>query len=82
MRSVNSLFTRVFKLGCDDVDDVVWCGLWYEEEDHEGTGRHRVRRVDTGEVEVVNEVWRVVGRDRTERKGALEVETSGGMVNV
>ncbi len=79
---MNSLFTRVFRLGCDDVDNVVWCGLWYEEADHKGIGRHRVRRVDTGEVEVVNEVWRVVGRDRTERKGALEVETSGGMVNV
>jgi hypothetical protein len=36
--------------------------------------------VDTGEVEVVDEFWRVVGRDRTERKGALEVEASGGMV--
>ena len=76
---MNPLFTRVFKLGCDYV---VWCGLWYEEMDHEGTGRHRVCRVDTGEVQVVDEVWRVVGRDRTEHKGALEVETSGRMVIV
>jgi hypothetical protein len=77
---VNPLFTYVFELGCDDVDDVVICGLWYDEVNHEGTGRHRVRRVDSGEVEVVDEFWRVVGRDRTDRKRILEVEASGGMV--
>ena len=54
--SVNPLFTRVFKLGCDDVTFVHWCGLWYEEVDHEGTGRHQVCRVVAGEVEVVDEV--------------------------
>jgi hypothetical protein len=79
---VNPLFTHVVKLGCDDVDYVVWYGLWYKEVDHEGTGRHRVRRVDTGEVEVVNEAWRVVGRDQTDRKGDMEIETSGRMVYV
>ena len=68
------LFAHVFKLMCDDADCVVWCGLWYVEVDHEGNGRRLVRRVDTGEVEVVDEVWRVVGRDRTERKGTFEVE--------
>ena len=67
---MNPLFTHVFKLGCDDVDDVVWYGLWYEEVNHKGTSRHRVRRVDTGELEVVDAFWGVVGRDRTERKGA------------
>ena len=54
--SVNPLFAHVFKLSCDDVDYVVWFGLWYEEVDHEVTGRHRVRRVDISEVEVVNVV--------------------------
>jgi hypothetical protein len=49
---------------------------------HEGTGRHRVRRVDSGEVEVVDEFWQVFGRDRTERNRALEVEASGGTVCV
>jgi len=79
---VNPSFTHVFMLGCDDVDNVGWRGLLHEKVDHEGTGRHRVRRVDTGEVEFVDELWRVVGRDRTERKGALEVEASGGMMYV
>ena len=51
---MNPLFTHVFKLGCDDVDDVVRCGLWYEEVNHKCTGRHRVRRVDIGGVEVVD----------------------------
>jgi len=38
--------------------------------------------VDPGEVEIVDEFWRVVGRDRTERKRALEVESSGKMMGV
>ena len=53
---MNPLFTHVFESGCDDVDDVVSYALWYEEVNHEGTGRHRVRRVDSGEVEVVDEL--------------------------
>ena len=79
---MNPLFTHGLKVSCDAIDYVILCGLWYEEVDHEGTDRHRVRRVDTDEVEVVDEVWRVVGRDRTECKEAPEVESSGRMVNV
>ncbi len=51
---MNPLFAHAFRLSCDDVDYVVWCGLWYVEVNHEGTGRRRVRRVDTGELEVVD----------------------------
>jgi hypothetical protein len=54
------MFVHLLRLSCDDVGNFVWCGLWDVEVDHEGTGR-RVRRVDTGEVEVVDKVWRVVG---------------------
>ena len=79
---MNPLVTHVFELGCDAIDDFVWCGLWYEEMNHKGAGRHRVRRVDSGELEVVDEFWRVFGQDRTERKRDLEVEASGGMVYV
>ena len=79
---MNPLSPHVLKLSCDDVDYVVWCGLWYVEVDHEGIGRRRVRRVDTGEVEVVDEVWRVVGRDRTEHKGTMEVVSSGRMMDI
>ena len=77
---MNPLFIHVFELGCDDVDDVVSFALCYKDVNHEDSGRHRVRRVDSGAEEVVDELWRVVGRDRTERKRALEVEASGGVM--
>jgi len=61
MGSLNPLIAHFVKLSNDDVGDVVWCELWDVEMDHEGTGHCRVRRVDTGEVEVVDKVWQVVG---------------------
>jgi len=55
------MFAYVLKLSGVDIGDVVWCGLLDVEVDHDSTGRRRVRRVETGEVEVVDTVWRVVG---------------------